>query len=95
MITDIKKPKNNIDIATLINPSLIWNVILFNCNCHTFDTVIEELMESLGCSYAKASQFANVADQLGSVKIYEGDKKNSERIADTLGRAGLIVKLNQ
>lgn len=87
--------KINLKTITLIKPELVWNVILFNCNCHTFDDVIEQLMAALGCSSEKASQFTYVADQFGSVKVYEGSKEDCDRIADIIGSTGLVVKVNQ
>ena len=79
----------------LSKEEFISQVILFNCNCHTFDTVIEQLIKAIGCSSATASQLAHVADQFGSVKVYEGEKEKCEGIADILGSAGLLVKVSQ
>jgi hypothetical protein len=72
-----------------------WQTILYNCNCHTFETVIEQLMKAIGCSYATASQLANVADQLGSVSVYKGTYEQCENVADILGSVGLEVKVSQ
>jgi len=85
----------NDDLITLIKPDFSWQTILFNCNCHSFDDVIEQLMKAINCSSAKASQLAQVADQFGSVKVYEGDKEACERVADILGGIGLLVKVTQ
>ncbi|KKR62840.1 MAG: ATP-dependent Clp protease adaptor protein ClpS [Parcubacteria group bacterium GW2011_GWB1_41_5] len=82
-------------ITLLTEKELIWQVILFNCNCHTFDEVIEQLVQAIGCSSATASQLAQVADQFGSVKVYEGEKESCGKVADTLGRIGLLVKVTQ
>ena len=87
--------KINPDVSILLKEELIWKTILFNCNCHTFDTVIDQLMKAIGCSSEKASQLAYVADQFGSVKIFEGSEDECERVADILGSAGLVVKVSQ
>lgn len=87
--------KINLKTITLVKPELVWSVILFNCNCHTFDDVIEQLMAGIGCSSEKASQLTYVADQFGSVKVYEGDKESCDRIADIIGSTGLVVKVSQ
>lgn len=87
--------KINLKTITLVKPELVWNVVLFNCNCHTFDDVIEQLMAGIGCSSEKASQLTYVADQFGSVKVYEGGKQDCDRIADIIGSTGLIFKVNQ
>lgn len=87
--------KINLKTITLVKPELVWSVILFNCNCHTFDDVIEQLMVALGCSSEKASQLTYVADQFGSIKVYEGNKEDCDRVADIIGSIGLIVKVSQ
>ena len=87
--------KINLKTITLLKSDLVWNVILFNCNCHTFDDVIEQLMVALGCSSEKASQLAHVADQFGSVKVYEGDKESCGKVVDIIGSVGLVVKVSQ
>ena len=87
--------KINLQTINLIKPELVWNVILFNCNCHTFDDVIEQLMAGLGCSSEKASQLTYVADQFGSVKVYEGDNESCNKVADIIGSTSLIVKVSQ
>ena len=87
--------KTDIKIATLIKPELMWQVILFNCNCHTFDAVIEQLIKAIGCSSSTASQLAYVADQFGSVTVYKGEKEECERVADILGSIRLVVKVSQ
>ena len=52
-------------------------------------------MKAIACSYATASQLANVADQLGSVSVYKGTYEQCENVADILGSVGLVVKVSQ
>jgi hypothetical protein len=85
--------KIDLKIATQAKPELTWSTILFDCNCHTFEAVIEQLMKAINCTYATASQLAHVADQLGSVAVYKGNKERCEKIADVLGSIGLDVKV--
>lgn len=87
--------KINLKTKTLIKPELVWSVVLFNCNCHTFDEVIEQLIKAIGCSSQTASQLSYVADKFGSVKVFEGSEEECERVADILGGTGLIVKVSQ
>ena len=91
----ITTPKIDLKTITIAKPELVWSVILFNCNCHTFDDVIEQLMTALGCSSEKASQLTYVADQFGSVKVYEGSKEDCDKVADIIGGTGLVVKVSQ
>ena len=76
-------------------PKLTWQTILFNCNCHSFNAVIEQLMKAIKCSSAKASQLAYVADKFDSVRVYSGNKESCEKVADALGSIGLLVKVTQ
>ncbi|MBX9723554.1 MAG: ATP-dependent Clp protease adaptor ClpS [Candidatus Obscuribacterales bacterium] len=87
--------KINLDVLTITKTELTWRTILFNCNCHTFDTVIEQLMKAINCSYIKASQLANVADQLGSVTVCTGTKGKCEDVAGILGSVGLEAHVTQ
>ena len=91
----IESPSKIIKIAVLEKSELNWQTILFNCNCHTFDTVIEQIMKAIGCTSATASQLANVADQFGSVTVFKGSKEKCESVADILGNVGLNVKVVQ
>ena len=87
--------KFDLETVTSTASELNWHAILFNCNCHTFDTVIELIMIAISCSTEKASQLANVADRLGSVTIFTGSKERCEQVADILGGGGLLVKVAQ
>lgn len=87
--------KIKLDLSTLIKPDLAWKVILLNCNCHTFDEVIEQLMKALGCSTATASQLAYTADKFDSVTVFNGSKEDCDRVAYVLENIGLFVKVEQ
>lgn len=89
------KVKIDLKTITLSKSELIWNVILFNCDCHTFDDVIDRLMDALGFSEQKASQVAYVADQFGSVCVYEGSREDCDKVANTIGITGLKVVVDQ
>lgn len=88
-------PKIDIDLSTIVQSELIWKTILFNCNCHTFDDVISQLVLAIGCSEATASQIAYVVHTFGSAEVYKGEKEACEKVADTLGRIGLLVRVTQ
>jgi hypothetical protein len=84
-----------IDTVRIAEPIHSWHTVLFNCNCHTFDAVIEQIMKAIRCPEATASQLANVADQLGSVTVFAGAKEKCEAVADVLGAIGLKVDVTQ
>lgn len=89
------RTKITIDTIKIAKPMYSWRTVLFNCNCHTFDAVIEQIMKAIRCSEHTASQLANVADQLGSVTVFAGDKEKCESVADILGAIGLKVDVTQ
>ncbi|MEI8337903.1 MAG: ATP-dependent Clp protease adaptor ClpS [bacterium] len=85
--------ETNPKILTLTKTVLMSQTVLYNCNCHTFDAVIEQIMRAIGCNSAKASQLANVADQFDSVTVFKGTRENCDQVADVLGSIGLLVKV--
>lgn len=87
--------KTTLDVKTVTKAELVWHAVLFNCYCHTFDEVIEQLMKAIGCSATTGSQLANVAEQFGSVSVYTGSEAQCEKVADILGSTGLDVKVTQ
>jgi hypothetical protein len=92
MVTQVK---TILDPFTITKPEYIWRTVLFNCNCHTFDTVIDQLMKAINCTYSTASQLANVADQLGSVTVFKGTKERCEDVSGILTSVGLEAKVTQ
>lgn len=87
--------KTILEVKTLTKPELIWHTVLFNCYCHTFDEVVEQLMKAIGCSSTTGSQLANVAEQFGSVTVFTGSEAQCEKVADILGSIGLDVRVSQ
>lgn len=87
--------KTIIDPFTIVKPEYEWRTVLFNCNCHTFDTVIDQLMKAINCTYTTASQLANVADQLGSVTVFRGTKEKCEDVSGILTSVGLVAQVTQ
>ncbi len=83
------------DIKTRILPELAWQTVLYNCECHSFDEVIEQIMLAIKCTEATASQYAMTAHQLGCVAVFKGTKEKCEQVADVLGSIGLNVKVSQ
>lgn len=76
-------------------PSLSWQTILFNCDCHEFWEVVDQIMLAIKCTEATASQYAATAHNLGSVAVFKGEKEKCEQVADVLGSIGLNVKVVQ
>ena len=82
-----------LDTKTLHEPS--WQVMLYNCDCHTFDEVAERLMMAIRCNAPTAWQYAHVVHTLGSASVFRGVKGECERIADIIGATGIRVEVIQ
>lgn len=81
--------------VTKIQTELSWQTILYNCDCHEFWEVVEQIMLAIKCTEPKASQYATIADSLGSVAVFKGSKERCEQVSDVLGSIGLKVKVTQ
>lgn len=81
--------------VTKLVPIFSWQTILYNCDCHTFDEVVGQIMLAIKCTKPTASQYAYTAHNLGSVAVFKGPKESCERVADVLGSIGLDVKVTQ
>lgn len=71
-----------------------WKTTLFNCECHTFAQVIEQLMKATGCPFVEAQQQAQTVHVSGSAVVYRGTKTECERVAKILGSIGLLVDVS-
>ncbi len=68
-------------------------VTLFNCNCHTIESVIDQLMYALPCSFESARRYAYIAHTNGQAKVFTGKRKECEIVADKLAEIGLKVRI--
>ena len=84
-----------IKLATKVHPVLSWQTILYNCDCHAFWDVVDQIVLAIRCTQATASQYAHTAHNLGSVAVFKGSKEKCEQVADVLGSIGLKVRVVQ
>ena len=68
-------------------------VVLYNCNCHTFDSVITQLMYATGCTYEAGNRFAHIIHLNGKSTVYTGAQEKCDDVADKLAEIGLIVRI--
>lgn len=68
-------------------------VVLFNCDCHTFDSVIKQLMYATGCSFEQAKRHAYVIHLNGKATVFTGSHEKCDTVADKLAEIGLIVRI--
>ncbi len=67
-------------------------VILYNCDCHTFEQVIGQLQRAAGYSIEKAFAIALEAHTRGRAIAYTGEAVDCERVAGILRSIGLQVE---
>jgi len=70
-------------------------VVLFNCDCHTFDEVERQLMKAVHCSLSVARKYSWEVHSKGSSVVYRGHLERCEAVADVLADIRLIVKVTQ
>jgi ATP-dependent Clp protease adaptor protein ClpS len=67
-------------------------VVVYNCNCHTYQQVIQLFCDFIpGMNPAKAFELAWQIDHHGSATVFSGDTKTAEGIAKHLSGGGLRV----
>ena len=69
-------------------------VFLFNCECHTFDEVITQLLKAVpGMTRTLAEELAWRVHTSGLAEVYRGGASECDRVAKILGETGLIVQV--
>ena len=67
-------------------------VIVFNCDCHTYQQVISLLCKSIpGMNSSRAFELAWRIDHEGQATVYTGERKLAEEIGKKLAGGGLRV----
>ena len=72
-----------------------WRVVLFNCECHTFDEVERQLVKAVHCSLAQARSWSWEVHSKGSAVVYKGAQERCEAVAGVLEDVKLLVKVTQ
>ena len=69
-------------------------VFLFNCECHSFEEVITQLLKAVpGMTRPLAEELAWRAHTHGLAEVYRGSASECDRVAKVLGETGLIVQV--
>jgi ATP-dependent Clp protease adaptor protein ClpS len=70
-------------------------VILYNCDCHTFEQVEVQLQKATGCTLEKAEAFAKEVDTTGRAIVYAGSQEKCEQVAGILRQIRLQVETDR
>lgn len=80
-----------IDVAT-VPP---WMTILHNCDCHTFQEVVAQLMKAIGCSEQRAWELAWEVHNTGKAVVKVGPEAECVKAGNILAAIGLVVTVVQ
>ncbi len=80
--------------STGTGDGLEGRVILFNCECHTYDDVIQLLCKAVpGMTPPRAFELAWTIDNTGQAEVFSGEMDTCNEIAACLGAGGLRVQV--
>ncbi|MER3422801.1 MAG: adaptor protein [Nitrospiraceae bacterium] len=90
--TTLIVPKTIEDQSTGTGDDLEARVTVYNCNCHTYQQVIELFCRAIPrMTPARAFELAWRIDHEGSAVVYSGEREIAEGIAKQLVSGGLRV----
>jgi len=72
-----------------------WVTIMHNCDCHTFDDVVRQLIKAISCSEDRAWEIAWEVHNTGKSVVKVGPETECVRVGNILGAIGLIVTVAQ
>jgi ATP-dependent Clp protease adaptor protein ClpS len=70
-------------------------VILYNCDCHTFQEVESQLQKATGCTLEKAKALAKEIDGKGRAIVFAGSDEKCEQVAGILRQIRLQVETDR
>jgi len=87
-------PQTVEESSTLTGDNLEARVIVYNCDCHTYQQVIDLLCRAVPkMTPGRAFELAYRIDHTGSAEVYEGSLQTCEQIAAILADGGLRVAI--
>ncbi len=90
--TPFAPPVTTETTSTDTGANLDARVLVFNCECHTYDQVIALFFQVIpGMNTTKAFELAWKIDHDGEAIVFEGTLAQAEEIAEKLAGGGLRV----
>ena len=87
-------PETIEEAGALAGDELGARVIVYNCDCHTYQQVIDLLCRAVPqMTPSRAFELAYRIDHTGSAEVYEGSLKICEQVASVLAGGGLRVSV--
>jgi len=72
-----------------------WMTILHNCDCHTFEQVVSQLMKAIACTEEKGWELAWQVHNTGKAVVKVAPETECVRVGNVLASIGLIVTVVQ
>ncbi|MCI0547929.1 MAG: ATP-dependent Clp protease adaptor ClpS [Candidatus Rokubacteria bacterium] len=72
-----------------------WLTILHNCDCHTFEDVVKQLMKAIACTEERGWELAWQVHNTGKAVVKVGPETECVRVGNILAAIGLIVTVVQ
>jgi len=72
-----------------------WMTILHNCDCHTFEEVVRQLMKAIACSEDEGWRIAWQVHNTGKAVVKIASESECVRVGNILAAAGLVVTVVQ
>jgi len=72
-----------------------WMTILHNCDCHTFEEVVHQLMKAISCSEQRGWELAWQVHNTGKAVVKVAPETECVRVGNVLASIGLIVTVTQ
>src|SRR5467141_895621 len=72
-----------------------WMTILHNCDCHTFEQVVAQLMKAIGCSQERGWELAWQVHNTGKAVVKVAAETECVRVGNILAAIGLVVTVTQ
>jgi ATP-dependent Clp protease adapter protein ClpS len=90
-------PRPDVDTVddTEVTQAPPWMTILHNCECHTFEQVVRQLMKAIACSEAEGWEIAWRVHNTGKAVVKIGPETECVRVGNILAAIGLIVTVVQ
>jgi ATP-dependent Clp protease adapter protein ClpS len=86
-------PQDVTDEETAVAPP--WMTILHNCDCHTFEEVVKQLMKAIACSEERGWELAWQVHNTGKAVVKVGAETECVRVGNVLASIGLVVTVTQ
>ena len=90
-----ERPEVDEEEATDVAVAPPWMTVLHNCDCHTFDEVVKQLMKAIGCSEDKGWELAWQVHNTGRAVVKVGPETECVRVGNILAAIGLVVTVTQ